>query len=120
MNNKMYTHALACHLPLQWCQYRGCMVSVGPVLSSRVRWGYVLKTKNNASLILLSTGAEHYSLSTISRFIDHKDQNDNLEDIAFDQNIMPRLSLLDKARAIGQLEAGIHQNVVAQNFGISK
>ena len=33
---------------------------------------------------------------------------------------MPRLSLLDKARAIGQLEAGIHQNVVAQNYGISQ
>ena len=31
---------------------------------------------------------------------------------------MPRLSALDKARAIGQLEVGIHQHVVDQNFGV--
>ena len=66
------------------------------------------------------TGADHYSLWTSSRFIDHKDQYDNLEDLVFDQNIMPRLYLLDKARVIGQIEAGIHQNVVAQNFCISQ
>ena len=130
MNNKMYTHGLACHLPLQWYQYCGCMVSVGRVLSSRVRWGYVLgKQKQKKAMLLcyswsywwgMFTGTEHYSLWTISRFIDHKDQNDNSADIAFDQNIMPRLSLLDKARAIGQHEVGIHRNVVAQNFGISQ
>ena len=31
---------------------------------------------------------------------------------------MPRLSLLDKARAIGQLQAGIHQSEVAQTFAV--
>ena len=39
------SHGLACHLPLQWYQYCGCMVSVGPVLNSRVGWGHVLKNK---------------------------------------------------------------------------
>lgn len=40
--------------------------------------------------------------------------------VVFDQDIMPRLSLLDKARVIGQLQAGVHQNLVSQNFGISQ
>ena len=33
---------------------------------------------------------------------------------------MPKLSDLDRARAIGQLETGIKQKVVAQQFGVSQ
>ena len=33
---------------------------------------------------------------------------------------MPRLSNLDRARAIGQLEAGVKQSVVAARFGVGQ
>ncbi len=33
--------------------------------------------------------------------------------------IMPRVSDVEKARAIGQIEAGISQNQDAANFGVS-
>ena len=33
---------------------------------------------------------------------------------------MSRLSLVEKARAIGQLQAGIHQSEVAQTFGVDQ
>ena len=34
--------------------------------------------------------------------------------------IMPRLSSLERGRAIGQLQARVHQNVVAATFGVSQ
>ena len=33
---------------------------------------------------------------------------------------MPRLSSLERGRAIGQLQAGVHQNVVAARFGVNQ
>ena len=58
-----------------------------------------------------------FTVLTVHDFSEH-DQNDPCH--CCQPCDMPRLSLVVKARAIGQLQAGVHQSEVAQTFGVHR